>query len=377
MLAAAIVKRPQARSRERLRFSHSTRRVQARRRLRSARSASAHARALLGTDRVSRRSLAIDPKRARTLSKTCSRVWRITKRSHTARGALVTSPQFLVLDRRSRPSKRRSAPSRGLRDPHDARELVNALRVLSRLRRLVCSPSAKRCSMRAPQRRSGFRSTRCAPGRALFFCSLLGIVVALIQGPGRHRYLDVCEQSAPLFGRQLARGRRWRLRRRDARVRCVLRRDASGGASLSIAIFGIALAGSLATTLVALSATIRSGAARALYVLLAVATSAGAFALAIQPGWRASVAASRSAWRRASSHFANTAKRSRDSIPRRRVRELGRSLPMRAFRASRDRIARDLLPARAHPVRILDRRLVAIERAGVANVVAIECVPVS
>ena len=126
----------------------------------------------------------------------------------------------------------------------------------------------------------------------LFFCSLLGIVVALIQGPGRHRYLDVCEQSAPLFGRQLARGK--------ALAACVAVTLAcvaycgamlAGGASPSIAIFGVALAGSLATTLVALNATTRSGAARALYVLLAVATSAGAFALAIQPGWRASVAA--------------------------------------------------------------------------------------
>jgi hypothetical protein len=126
----------------------------------------------------------------------------------------------------------------------------------------------------------------------LFFCSVLGIIVALIQGPGRHRYLDVCEQSAPLFGRQLARGK--------ALAPCVAVTLAcvaysggmlAGGATLSVDIFGGALAGSLATTLVALSATIRSGASRALYVLLAAATSVGAFMLFAQPGWRAGAAA--------------------------------------------------------------------------------------
>ena len=41
----------------------------------------------------------------------------------------------------------------------------------------------------------------------LFLCSLLGIVIALDQTPGRHRHLDRCEQSAPLFGRELARAK--------------------------------------------------------------------------------------------------------------------------------------------------------------------------
>ena len=41
----------------------------------------------------------------------------------------------------------------------------------------------------------------------LFFCGLLGVVVALTQGPGRHRHLDLCEESAPLYGRELARAK--------------------------------------------------------------------------------------------------------------------------------------------------------------------------
>ncbi|MGR4064431.1 MAG: hypothetical protein ACLQPV_03175 [Vulcanimicrobiaceae bacterium] len=125
----------------------------------------------------------------------------------------------------------------------------------------------------------------------LFFCSLLGIIVALIQGPGRHRYLDLCEQSAPLFGRQLARGK--------ALAPCVAVALAClaygagiwiGDASLPFAPFAIALAGSLATTLVALSATIREGSARALYVAFAAATSGLAFASATRlPHWATAI----------------------------------------------------------------------------------------
>ena len=41
----------------------------------------------------------------------------------------------------------------------------------------------------------------------LFLCSLLGIALALAQSPGLHPHLDRCEQSAPLFGRELARAK--------------------------------------------------------------------------------------------------------------------------------------------------------------------------
>ena len=115
----------------------------------------------------------------------------------------------------------------------------------------------------------------------LFFCGLLGVAVALTQGPGRHRHLDLCEESAPLYGRQLARAK--------AIAPCAVAIFASlaywGSQSLagfpaSPLSFALALAAVIATTMVALSATLRTGSARLLYLALACATSAIAFALA-------------------------------------------------------------------------------------------------
>jgi hypothetical protein len=116
----------------------------------------------------------------------------------------------------------------------------------------------------------------------LFLCSLLGIGLALAQTPGLHPHLDRCEQSAPLFGRELARAK--------ALVPCI-------AATLALLIYvcaqllrgtpdapltlAAAFAAVFASTLVALSATIRRGASRVLYVLLAAATSAAAYALAV------------------------------------------------------------------------------------------------
>jgi hypothetical protein len=114
----------------------------------------------------------------------------------------------------------------------------------------------------------------------VFFCALLGIVLALAQSPGVHPHLDRCEQSAPLFGRELARAK--------ALVPCIaaattvlvyvgaeLLRGAPGAPFTLL----IALSSTIASTLVALSATTRRGALRALYVLLAAATSLIAYAL--------------------------------------------------------------------------------------------------
>ncbi|MBV8531908.1 MAG: hypothetical protein JO104_11355 [Candidatus Eremiobacteraeota bacterium] len=117
----------------------------------------------------------------------------------------------------------------------------------------------------------------------IFFCTLLGIALAMAQTPGLHPYLDRCEQSAPLFGRELARAK--------ALVPCV-------AAALSVIVytgaaffhaaadaptfFGVALAAVIASTLVALSATIRRGSLRALYIALAGTTSAIAFALVVE-----------------------------------------------------------------------------------------------
>ena len=120
------------------------------------------------------------------------------------------------------------------------------------------------------------------PAAPVLFCTLLGIGLALVQSPGLHPHLDRCEQSAPLFGRELARAK--------ALVPCVaagLAVFAYAGAALTSGAAGtpaallVTLPAVLASTLVALSATIRRGAARLLYVLLAVATSAAAYALAV------------------------------------------------------------------------------------------------
>jgi hypothetical protein len=114
----------------------------------------------------------------------------------------------------------------------------------------------------------------------LLLCSLLGIAMALAQSPGLHPHLDRCEQSAPLFGRELARAK--------ALVPCVAGALATivyafaqlvrGGHGVPLTLI-VALAAVVAATLTALSATIRRGASRALYVLLAAATSAAAYAL--------------------------------------------------------------------------------------------------
>jgi len=116
----------------------------------------------------------------------------------------------------------------------------------------------------------------------LFLCSLLGIACALAQSPGLHPHLDRAEQSAPLFGRELARAK--------ALVPCL-------AAALAALIYGcaqllrgapgvpltllVAAAAVGAATLTALCATIRRGSTRALYVMLAASTSAVAYALAV------------------------------------------------------------------------------------------------
>lgn len=112
------------------------------------------------------------------------------------------------------------------------------------------------------------------------FCTLLGIVVALAQTPGRFPHLDLCERSAPLYGRQLARAK--------ALVPCTIAAVASCAYAMAAAIAGlrdvpvtllVTLAAVVPSTLTALSATIRTGPARALYVV--IAAGAGAIALTL------------------------------------------------------------------------------------------------
>jgi hypothetical protein len=130
----------------------------------------------------------------------------------------------------------------------------------------------------------GFVQPRGLAG-PVFFCSLLGIVIALVQSPGRFPHLDVCEQSAPLYGRELARAR--------ALVPCIIAALATAAYCATALIAGfrempltfvVALAAAIPSTLTALSATIRTGTSRSLYVVMACATSAIAFALAAVAG---------------------------------------------------------------------------------------------
>lgn len=116
----------------------------------------------------------------------------------------------------------------------------------------------------------------------LFVCTALGIVAALEQTPGRHAHLDRCEQSAPLFGRQLARAKA--LVPCTAAVAAVVAYTIVAGVRElhAAGVVGwIAAIGAVAATLVALSASLRSGWPRVLYVLGACAVSAAAYALAV------------------------------------------------------------------------------------------------
>ena len=116
----------------------------------------------------------------------------------------------------------------------------------------------------------------------LFLLSLLGIAMALAQSPGLHPYLDRCEQSAPLFGRELARAK--------ALVPCAAATLAALAYACAQALRNapavpltllIAIAAVGAATLIALSATIRRGGSRVLYVVFAAAASGVAYALVV------------------------------------------------------------------------------------------------
>jgi uncharacterized membrane protein YhaH (DUF805 family) len=116
----------------------------------------------------------------------------------------------------------------------------------------------------------------------LGLCTLLGIAMALFQSPGRHPHLDSSEENAPLFGRELARAK--------ALVPCVAAALATAAYAIALFVrgahdaaltFPIVLAAVIAATLTALSATIRRGAPRALYVALAALAAGAAYAIAL------------------------------------------------------------------------------------------------
>jgi hypothetical protein len=114
------------------------------------------------------------------------------------------------------------------------------------------------------------------------FCSLLGIAIALAQIPGRAEHLDRCEQSAPLFGRELARAKALAPCIGAAFAAVIYAAASLGrGSHDALLILVVTLGAVTCGTLVALSATIRRSWARALYILLAAAASAIAYVLAI------------------------------------------------------------------------------------------------
>jgi len=125
----------------------------------------------------------------------------------------------------------------------------------------------------------------------MFFCSTIGIALALLQGPGRHPYLDTSERSAPLFGRELARAKALAPAMSATLVTLVYwGAQSASGSAMPPTHFILALACVLASTLVALNATILSGAARDATIVLAALTIVVAFALATS-GERAGAAA--------------------------------------------------------------------------------------
>ncbi len=130
----------------------------------------------------------------------------------------------------------------------------------------------------------GYFATQSLAG-PMFFCSTIGIAIALAQGPGRHAYLDTTERSAPLFGRELARAKALAplISATIATLVYYLAQYASG-ITAPLASVMLTLACVLAGTLVALNATTRDGAGRALALLVAAATVVIAFALAKSGG---------------------------------------------------------------------------------------------
>ncbi|MBV9233170.1 MAG: hypothetical protein JO030_03945 [Candidatus Eremiobacteraeota bacterium] len=115
----------------------------------------------------------------------------------------------------------------------------------------------------------------------LAFCCLAGIASAMAQSPGRHPHLDLCEQSAPLFGRELARAKAF-----APCVAAVCTAVAYLGAAQTRGGIGtpfaapVVLSPVILCTLVALCAAIRTGVPRLLYLGFAIAAGAAAYSLA-------------------------------------------------------------------------------------------------
>lgn len=115
----------------------------------------------------------------------------------------------------------------------------------------------------------------------LVFGSLCGIAVALLQrGAKRFRELELCEQSAPLYGRELARA--------TALVPCIIVTFAlaaywgvAGGLSHPSPVYALlSIPATYAVTLAALCGSVRTGSARLLYTVIGAVLTSLIFVLA-------------------------------------------------------------------------------------------------
>jgi len=149
-------------------------------------------------------------------------------------------------------------------------------RLKKELRILV--PAACACALLAYLQRYDDAAARLAG--CLVFGTLIGVSVSLLQrGAGRYGELELCEQSAPLYGRELARA--------TALVPCVVVSIAVAAYWIVASVYAypdaayvaLTLASCYAATLVAMCATVRSGLARVLYIAMACAMSGAAFEL--------------------------------------------------------------------------------------------------
>lgn len=149
---------------------------------------------------------------------------------------------------------------------------------LARERRVLIL-SAAACALLAYLQRYDDDAARMAG--CLVFGTLAGVAVALLQrGAGLFRELELCEQSAPLYGRELARA--------TALVPCIIVTIALAAYWLVSSAYARPGAGTIvltavavyAGTLVALSAGVRTGFPRVLYVAMACGVPALSFALA-------------------------------------------------------------------------------------------------
>jgi hypothetical protein len=152
--------------------------------------------------------------------------------------------------------------------------------VRSRLQRElpILSIASAACALLAYLQRYDNADARTAG--CIVFATLAGVACALLmRGFGRHRELDLCEQSAPLFGRELARA--------TALVPCIIATAAVAAFWLVTAFYappaasGVAVSAlcAYAATLTAMCATVRTGWTRLFYVALAGCLSASGFML--------------------------------------------------------------------------------------------------